>query len=186
MFCLSLHDLSQTHRSDGSRPPMFGGSRSSRRLLPPQTIPAGSGTGDAVLPFCWKSLAVTRGCKIRTARVYKSRNGRIEQSFSRPYINVQTFYSSCFSEMRDLFSPQPTYVIATSFFTTSLWFLLSFFVYWHIHRTIYPCKICIRNYVNNTTNPAVFRSHRKMLAVETIVFQCTENSTLKSLYFQCL
>lgn len=45
MFCLSLCNLPQTHRFDGSCPPMFSGSWGSHWLIPPKTIPSGSRTG---------------------------------------------------------------------------------------------------------------------------------------------
>lgn len=47
VFRLSLPHLPQTHRFDGSGPPLSSGSRGYPRLIPAQTIPFGSRTGDA-------------------------------------------------------------------------------------------------------------------------------------------
>lgn len=46
MFRLALYHLPQTHRFDSSGPPLSSGSRGSPWLIPPQTIPFGSRTGD--------------------------------------------------------------------------------------------------------------------------------------------
>lgn len=52
MFCLPLYHLSETHRADCSHPPMFSGCWGTHWLIPPQTLPPGSRTGDEEMWHC--------------------------------------------------------------------------------------------------------------------------------------
>lgn len=149
MFCLSLCNLPQTHRFDGSCPPMFSGSWGSHWLIPPQTIPSGSGTGDVVLSFCSESLAVTRGCKIRTAIFHKAVHVA-EQSFVfinvadvlhlLPFITIEICSHFC----PQMWSCQVSLQLLLDSYSDS-----HHFVGWHTNRAICLCNAYIVRYVNS-------------------------------------
>lgn len=52
MFRLPLYHLSETHGADCSRPAMFSGCGGSHWLVPPQTLPSSSRTGDEETWHC--------------------------------------------------------------------------------------------------------------------------------------
>lgn len=95
MFRLSLSHLPPTDRLDSSCPPLSRGSRGTLWLFPPQTVAAGSRTGDVVLSFCLEVFGSREGLQNQNSCNSKCRIYKQEKKF---FVNVRCshFYIQVF------------------------------------------------------------------------------------------